>query len=862
MKKNLLQIVPNDSPAAAPVGDVLAFAIDPICGMKVTIAGAKHTATVDGEAFYFCCNGCKTKYLAKQAPSPAPSTTAPPAEAKHGDHAHPASSPAADTTHTPVAKECCTTHTPSSAHVHTPITADTRWVCPMCPEVDESAPGACPSCGMALEPSTPVATSKLVYTCPMHPEVKADAPGACPICGMALEPVTVALENVESEELTDMRRRFRVSAALSIPLFVIAMSDMIPGAPFAHLTSTRAFVFLQLALATPVVVYGARPFFERAITSVRTRHLNMFTLIGIGTAAAYLYSLFAAFFPGVFPEAFRMHGGMVPVYFESAAVITTLVLLGQVLELTARSKTGDAVRALLALEARVARRIHDDGREESVPVETLTAGMKVRVRPGEKVPVDGRITEGRSSVDESMITGEPIPVEKSVGDAVTGGTQNTTGALVVVAEKTGQDTLLAHIVRMVSDAQRSRAPVQQLADRVSAIFVPAVLVIAALTFVAWALLGPPPALVAALVNAVAVLIIACPCALGLATPMSIMVAVGRAAGAGVLFKDASAIEALEHVDTVVVDKTGTLTEGKPVLAHVHIENDITRERVLSVTAALETMSEHPLARAFAAATTTKVQIDAAQFRTHAGRGVEGTVAGERWLVGSVQFLKEEGVQTDALERVAAERRVLGETVVVVACNGRGVAVLTVKDPVRPSSREAVSALHALGVRVVMLTGDHAVTAGAVAKELGIDDVEAGVLPAGKAAFIARLRDDGRQVAMAGDGVNDAPALALAHVGIAMGTGTDVAMESAHVTLVKGDLMGIVRAQRLSRATMRNIRQNLFWAFAYNTVGVPVAAGVLYPVFGVLLSPMLAALAMSFSSVTVIANALRLRSMKL
>jgi len=835
MKKNLLQIVSNDTPHTTPDSDVAPFATDPICGMKVTIAGAKHTAHVDGADFYFCCNGCKTKFIAKQ-----------------------------DATHTP--------HAPAASHAHeihahvpstgTRIVAGARYVCPMCPEVDESAPGACPSCGMALEATAPPSTQKLVYTCPMHPDVKADTPGACPSCGMALEPMTVTLDEPKNEELDDMQKRFRVSAALSIPLFVIAMSDMMPGAPFAHLTSTRAFVVLQLVLATPVVVYGGRPFFERALRSLQSRNLNMFTLIGIGTAAAYAYSLVATLFPERFPDGFRMHGGMVPVYFESAAVITTLVLLGQVLELSARAKTGDAIRALLALESRIARRIFDDGREENVAVESLRAGMRVRVRPGEKVPVDGKVVEGDSSVDESMITGESLPVYKSMGDAVTGGTQNTSGALIVVAEKTGQDTVLAHIVRMVGEAQRSRAPAQQLADRVSAFFVPTVLVIAALTFVAWAVVGPPPALVAALVNAVAVLIIACPCALGLATPMSIMVAVGRAAHSGVLFKDASAIDALEHIDTVVVDKTGTLTEGKPVLTHVHIAVNDDRERVLAVVAALETMSEHPLARAFASLTMKRVDIDAAAFKTHPGLGVEGTAFGERWLVGSLALLQREGIDTGLLEPLAEERRLLGETVVVVARGGAGVALLTVKDPVRESARAAVDALRAEGVRVVMLTGDHAVTARAVARELGIDDVEAGVLPAGKSAYIARLRDEGRHVAMAGDGVNDAPALALAHVGIAMGTGTDVAIESAHVTLVKADLMGIVRAMRIARATMRNIRQNLFWAFAYNTVGIPVAAGVLYPFFGLLLSPMLAALAMSLSSVTVIANALRLRTTKL
>jgi len=861
VKKNLLALAPDGAPAPHAADDDVA--IDPICGMSVVIATAKHTTHVDGKDFYFCCNGCKSKFLAKSAPSTDAAHTTHDAHAHHDHHDHGHAHHAhAHHDHAHHAHA----HHDHAAHAHaahaparpSTTTGADAYVCPMCPEVHEPAPGACPSCGMALERAAPAPATALVYTCPMHPEVKADAPGACPICGMALEPMTVTLEASDDGELRDMRRRFVVSAALALPLFVIAMADMLPGAPFAHFAMSRVGLFVQLALATPVVVYGAAPFFARALTSLRTRRWNMFTLIGLGTGAAYGYSVFAVFFPHVFPEGFRGHGGGVPVYFESAAVITALVLLGQVLELTARARTGDALRALLALEARTARRIHDDGREETIAVEALAPGMRVRVRAGEKVPVDGVVVEGRTAIDESMLTGEPLPVEKGKDDRVTGGTQNQTGSIVVVAERTGQDTVLAHIVRRVGEAQRSRAPVEALVDRVSAVFVPAVVVVAALTFVAWGVFGPPPALVSALVNAVAVLIIACPCALGLATPMSIMVAVGRAAQSGVLFKDASAIEALARVDTVVVDKTGTLTEGRPSLAHVHVEEGQDRARVLAITAALETLSEHPLAKAFEDARDPSLVVDAGAFTTHPGRGVEARVQGARFLVGNARLLREHGVDDLRLARVADERRSKGETAVFVAKDDAAVALLTVKDRPRATTPAALSLLRADGVRVVMLTGDHEATARAIAKELGIDDVRAGVLPDGKADVIAALKREGRVVAMAGDGVNDAPALALADVGIAMGTGTDVAMESAHVTLVQGDLTGIARARRLSRATMRNIRQNLFWAFAYNTAGIPIAAGVLFPIFGLLLSPMLAALAMSLSSVTVIANALRLK----
>jgi len=697
----------------------------------------------------------------------------------------------------------------------------------------------------------------------MHPEIVRSEPGSCPICGMALEPRVPAAEG-DNPELRDMSRRFWFAAALTVPLSFLAMSDMLPGAPVAALVAPRTRVLLELALATPICTWSAWPFYERAVRSVVSRNLNMFTLIGLGVGVAYVYSVVAALAPAVFPQGFRDHHGQVGVYFEAAAVIVTLILLGQVLELRARSRTGKAIRELLGLSPKTARRVRD-GREEDVPLEAIQVGDLLRVRPGEKVPVDGVVVEGVSSVDESMLTGEPVPVEKGPRDRVAGATVNGTGSLLIRAEKVGADTLLARIVAMVAEAQRSRAPIQRLADRVSGWFVPAVVVAAAMAFAAWALWGPEPRLAFALVAAVSVLIIACPCALGLATPMSIMVGVGRGAAAGVLIRDAEALERLERVDTLVVDKTGTLTEGRPAVVAMQATAGFGEDEVLRLAAAVERASEHPLAAAVVAAAAARGMAPAAatDFASSAGRGVKGTAEGRHVLAGNAAFLAGAGVDMAgsdgrALSEAAARLRGEGATAVLVAVDGRPAGVIAVADPVKPSAAEAVRGLRAEGVRVVMATGDERATAEAVAQTLGIEAVEAGVPPEGKAALVRRLRAEGRVVAMAGDGVNDAPALAAADVGIAMATGTDVAIASAGVTLLKGDLAGILRARRLSRATMRNIRQNLLFAFAYNAAGIPIAAGVLYPALGWLLSPMLAAAAMALSSVSVVGNALRLR----
>ena len=734
------------------------------------------------------------------------------------------------------------------------------YVCPMDPEVREESPGACPKCGMALEPETPgTPQTKTEWVCPMHPQIVRDAPGSCPICGMALEPRTVALEETENPELVDMRRRFWVSAALSLPLLLLAMGEMIPAVA-ARLHS--AFVpWIEAALATPVVLWGGWPFFERAWRSIVTRSLNMFTLIGLGVAVAYVYSLAATFLPGLFPASFRDHSGRVGVYYEAAAVIVTLVLLGQVLELKARSRTGAAIRALLNLSPKTARRLEAGGTERDVPLSEVRVGDRLRVRPGEKVPVDGLVEEGESAVDESMVTGESIPVAKSPGDRVIGATVNGTGTFLMRAEKVGSETLLAQIVRMVGEAQRSRAPIQRLADVVSGYFVPAVVAIAVLTLIAWGLWGPAPRMAHAIVNAVAVLIIACPCALGLATPMSIMVASGKGATMGVLFRNAEAIETLRKVDTIVVDKTGTLTEGKPRLTSAVPAAGMAEEELLRLAASLERGSEHPLAAAIVKGAGERgvALSSVSNFRSKPGGGVVGRVGKQKVALGNRAFLSELGVDVAPLEGEAASRRAGGETVLFAAVDGKAAGLLGVADPVKATSREAVAQLRREGVRLVMLTGDSRVTAEAVAHGLGIDEVVAEVLPEQKVETVKRLQAEGRVVAMAGDGVNDAPALAQADVGVAMGTGTDVAMQSAGVTLVKGDLLGILRARRLSAATMRNIKQNLFFALVYNAIGVPIAAGVLYPVFGLLLSPMIAAAAMSFSSVSVIGNALRLRS---
>jgi Cu+-exporting ATPase len=707
---------------------------------------------------------------------------------------------------------------------------------------------------------SPRKTHEAQYTCPMHPEVVRDAPGSCPICGMALEPLLPSAGDEESAELRDMQRRFWLSLALTLPVFLAAMSELVPALAVSRWLPARAIPWLQLALATPVVLYGGAPFFSRGWASLVSRHLNMFTLISIGTGAAFGYSVVATLAPGAFPASFRGAEGEVAVYFEAAAVIVTLVLLGQVLELRARSRTGQAIRALLDLSPKTARRLSEGGAEQDVPLAEVDVGDRLRVRPGEQVPVDGVVLEGRSSVDESMLTGESLPVEKSAGDRVVGATLNQSGGLVIRAERVGSDTLLARIVQMVSEAQRSRAPIQGLADRVAAVFVPGVVLAAVVTFAVWALVGPDPRMAHALVNAVAVLIIACPCALGLATPMSIMVATGRGATAGVLFRSAEAIERLRQVDTLVVDKTGTLTEGRPRLVSAVPENGFEEAELLRLAAALERGSEHPLGAAVVRAAEERglEPGKAEDFDSHPGRGVSARLDGQRAALGNLRLLEELGIDPEAAARRAEELRSRGQTVVFVAAGERVVGLLGIADPVKETTPEAIRSLHDEGLRIVVLTGDNATTARAVARELGLDEVIAEVLPDQKADAVRRLQREGAVVAMAGDGVNDAPALATADVGIAMGTGTDVAMESAGVTLVKGDLRGIARARRLSRATVRNVRQNLFFAFVYNSLGVPLAAGVFYPVLGLLLDPMIAAAAMSLSSVSVVGNALRLR----
>jgi Cu+-exporting ATPase len=718
---------------------------------------------------------------------------------------------------------------------------------------------------MALEPKAPAAPLvKTEYVCPMHPEIVRPEPGFCPICGMALEPRTVTLEEEANPELVDMTRRFWVSVVLSVPIVFFAMSEMIPGQPVQRSISPHVLSWIQLLLATPVVLWGGWPFFERGWNSIINRSLNMFTLIAIGVGTAFVYSVAATLFPDAFPPSFRGHGGEVGVYFDAAATITTLVLLGQVLELRARSKTSRAIKALLGLAAKTARLVQDDGTETDVPLERVQVGDRLRVRPGEKIPVDGIVLEGTTSVDESMITGEPIPVEKIKGSRVTGGTVNGTGSFIMRAERVGSDTLLAQIVRMVAEAQRSRAPIQKLADIVASYFVPAVVSVAVITFIVWALVGPEPAMAYALLNAVAVLIIACPCALGLATPMSIMVGTGRGATAGVLIKNAEALEILEKVDTLVADKTGTLTEGKPHLETVVATSGTGEDEILYLAASLERGSEHPLAAAIVnGAEKRGVKLaDARDFRSVTGKGVIGSVDGRQVALGNRRLLEELGLAANEIASRPEELRKEGQTVMFVVVDGTIAGLIGIADPVKPSTPEAIRLLHEDGVRIVMLTGDNRTTAEAVAKKLGIDEIQAEVLPEQKGQIVKRLQSEGRIVAMAGDGVNDAPALAQAHVGIAMGTGTDVAMESAGVTLVKGDLRGIAKARRLSRGTMRNIRQNLFFAFIYNVLGIPLAAGVLYPFFGVLLSPVIASVAMTFSSVSVISNALRLSRMKL
>jgi P-type Cu+ transporter len=712
--------------------------------------------------------------------------------------------------------------------------------------------------GITRSPEPKVAQK---YTCPMHPEIIRDGPGSCPICGMALEPMTASLEEEENPELADMTRRFWIAVVLSIPVLALGMSDLIPGQPLQQLVPMSTLAWVQLVLATPVVLWAGWPFFVRAWQSIVNRSLNMFTLIGLGVGVGYLFSVSAVIVPGIFPASFRDPEGNVPVYFEAAAVIVTLVLLGQVLELRARGQTGAAIKELLGLAPKTARRINEAGQEEDVSLEHVHAGDRLRVRPGEKVPVDGVVLEGSSAIDESMITGEPIPVEKHVNDRVVGATINGTGSFVMRAERVGSETLLAQIVQMVAEAQRSRAPIQKLADVVSSYFVPAVVIIAVLTFVVWSIWGPEPRMAHGLVNAVAVLIIACPCALGLATPMSIMVATGKAALNGVLFKNAEAIEVMRKVDTLVVDKTGTLTEGKPQLASVVTNGALDEQTLLRLAASLERSSEHPLATAIVSGARDRgVEFrDATAFESLTGKGVVGDVEGHRVALGNRSLLNELKLDPGQMGTQAEALRSNGQTIMFVIVDEKPAGLIGVADPIKETTADAVKQLHAEGIRIVMLTGDSRTTAEAVARKLGIDEVVAEVLPDQKVEVVKRFQNEGRIVAMAGDGINDAPALAQAHVGIAMGTGTDVAMKSAGVTLVKGDLRAIVRARSLSRVTMSNIKQNLFFAFIYNTLGVPIAAGVLYPFFGILLSPMIAAAAMSFSSVSVIANALRLRN---
>ena len=801
---------------------------DPICGMDVTIE-SEHHLQHNHHDYYFCSSYCKDKFSA---------------------------SPETYLNPVPLNKSSC--------HDDSCSLASATYTCPMHPEVEQQGPGSCPKCGMALEPKgLPVVASKVEYSCPMHPEVVRDHPDSCPKCGMALEAKTITAEE-KNEELIDMTRRFWISAVLALPVFILAMiADMMP-ALLPDVLSMQGVQWIEFALASPVVLWGGWPFYQRAVRSIVSWNLNMFTLIGLGVSVAWIYSTVALLAPGIFPPLMQMEGGLVHVYFEAAAVITVLVLLGQVLELHARSQTNMAIKMLLGLAPNTARIVRADGSEEDISLEQVAVGDVLRIRPGEKIPVDGTVTDGSSSVDESMVTGEAIPVEKNQGEPVIGATVNGTGSLLMRAEKVGADTLLSQIVQMVSEAQRSRAPIQKLADMVAGYFVPTVVLVAVLTMLVWLIWGPEPRLAYAMVNAVAVLIIACPCALGLATPMSIMVGTGRGASMGVLIKNAEALEIMEKVDVLVVDKTGTLTEGKPKLVTLKTVNDFSTDEVLAMAASLERSSEHPLAEAIVqGAQARNVELSAVEnFASITGKGVTGSVNGFKVVLGNVKLLQALNIDMADLSEQAEAGRAEGQTVMLIAIDDRAAGLIGVADPIKDSTAEAIAALHKAGVEVVMLTGDSKTTALAVARTLNIDRLEAEVLPEQKASIIKQLQAEGKIVAMAGDGINDAPALAQAHVGIAMGTGTDVAMESAGVTLVKGDLRGVVRARRLSHAVMNNIRQNLFFAFFYNALGVPIAAGVLYPVFGLLLSPMIAATAMSFSSVSVIVNSLRLRKTKL
>ncbi|WP_099092122.1 heavy metal translocating P-type ATPase [Paludisphaera borealis] len=840
---------------------------DPVCGMDVDPDKAAGSFEHAGETYSFCSKGCLAKFRAEPAKYLGDQT-----QSGGLDH-NPSHAPKP----TPRGLEILSTHTvkdpvcgmdvdPEHAAGSFEHAGKTYHFCSKgClarfrakPDRFLSGGPVGMSHGKAAEP----APSGTLYTCPMHPEIVQEGPGSCPKCGMALEPLVPTADDEPNHELIDMTRRFWGCLVMTLPVFALAMGEMIPVV--RRLVSPHVSIWIQLALSTPVVLWGGWPFFERGWASVVNRSLNMFSLIALGTGVAYLYSLVATLFPSLVPASFLGHGGLAPVYFEAAAVITTLVLLGQVLELRARSQTSSAIKALLGLAPKHARVLLDDGREEDVALDQVQVGDRLRVRPGEKVPVDGVVLEGSSFVDESMVSGEPVPVEKTAGQPLIGGTVNGVGSLVMRAERVGAETMLAQIVRMVGEAQRTRAPIQRLADVVASYFVPIVLLVALLTFIAWASFGPEPRFAYALVNAVAVLIIACPCALGLATPMSIMVGTGRGATSGVLVRNAEALETLERVDTLVVDKTGTLTEGKPRLVSVVAASAEDESEMLRLAASLERASEHPLAEAIAAGAEDRglklTQVEG--FQSITGKGVKGTVEGRNVAIGNSRFLVESGVNPGELIARAEALRGEGQTVVFVAIDGRPAGFLGIADPIKESAAYAIKELHASGLRIVMLTGDNRTTAAAVAKKLGLDDFRADVLPEGKAEAIKALQDEGRTVAMAGDGINDAPAIAQAHVGIAMGTGTDVAMESAGITLIKGDLRGIERARKLSEATMRNIRQNLVFAFLYNVLGVPIAAGVLYPFFGLLLSPMIASAAMTFSSVSVITNALRLRKLVL
>jgi Cu+-exporting ATPase len=801
--------------------------LDPVCGMRVDPSKAAASINHRGVTVYFCGQGCAAKFRASpekylQAKPDAASSKQPAKTEPHGE-----------------------------------------FTCPMHPQIKKPGPGSCPKCGMALEPATVTAAAKRTeYTCPMHPQIVRDAPGPCPICGMALEPREVKAEE-SNPELAKMFRRLWICVALAVPMLALMISEFLPNRPMQHMLAARTWTWIEFALATPVVLWCGLPFFVKGWQSLVHRSLNMFTLIALGTGTAYVYSVVATVVPQIFPALHRGAGGQLDVYFEPATVIVALVLLGQVLELRARSQTSGAIRALLGLAPKTAKRLDDKGGEADVPLDQVIVGDRLRVRPGEKIPVDGTVLEGHSSVDESMISGEPIPVEKVREAKITAGTVNGTGGFVMRAERVGADTLLAQIVKMVSEAQRSRAPIQRLADRVASYFVPAVILSATITFIVWYFAGPQPRFSHALVNAVAVLIVACPCALGLATPMAIMVGTGRGARAGVLIRNAEALETFGKVDTLIIDKTGTLTEGKPRLSAVIPQPGIDENDLLQLAASLERSSEHPLAAAIVKGAEAKklTLTDVAGFSSETGKGVKGTVAGKQIAVGNAELFHDLSVDAGPLLERADTLRKEGQTVMLVAVDGKAAGIVGVSDPIKESTPDSIHELKAAGLKIIMVTGDNATTAKAVADKLGIE-FYADVLPQKKAEVVKDRQQKGAVVAMAGDGVNDAPALAQADVGIAMGTGTDVAMEAGGITLLKGDLRGILRARHLSKSTMRNIRENLFFAFVYNAVGIPFAAGVLYPAFGLLLNPMIAAAAMSFSSVSVIVNALRLRTTKL